>query len=424
MGLVVSEHEKAALAEVAQFPLLAAITGRRSRRFPVGGQIPAGALAYTSRRPVQPLSEVERALLISVTGGVTGWNFGISHHPGYAPSFPNYSGSATGRTFPSAAGFHTSQLFFTDDTGIYVLPSRDEAPREFDSIERWISHTAGSCVRISDTRLELPREEPYMEGHNTWIANHPGSLLAFPVADLAEHLMENLWFFAANGYPIVDDISGRTIPGLQQFSFLPHADDPLPLSFVEQYTITEASAELAIATNNGVLTLQAMGLGGWTYDGLDRLSVLGGTGDPRAPGLGFVADDDERWPFPNVTGLPGFFETLSPPHVPSAAAAVEKLVARKFSPGGPFHPDTPGPWSDTAKVRASALPAEGIQDLVTAEASYIYDTFGKLPGTVPTVHVLMYLQAQHLDVEFYDTFFTPGAYLPSHADHQARWHGD
>jgi hypothetical protein len=112
--------------------------------------------------------------------------------------------------------------------------------------------------------------------------------------------------------------------------------------------------------------------------------------------LGFVADDDERWPFPNVTGLPGYFETLSPPHVPSVAAGLDKLVARKFGPGGPFHPDTPGPWSDTPKVRASALPAEGIQELVTVEASYIYDAFGKLPGTVPTVHVLMYLQAQHL----------------------------
>jgi len=422
MTLVISDHERAALAEVAHFPLLAAITGRRSRRFPVGGQIPAGALAYTSRRPVQPLSEVERALLISVAGGVTGWNFGITHNPSYAPSFPNYSGSATGRSFPSAAGFHTSQLFFTDDTGTYLLPNRDQAPRDFDSIEQWIGHTADSFVRISDTRLELPREEPHMEGHNIWIGNHPGSLLAFPIADLAEHLMENLWFFAANGYPIVDDINCGNIPGLQQFSALPHADDPLPLSFVEQYTITEASAELAIAANNGVLALQAMGLGGWTYDGLNRLSVLGGTGDPHAPGLGFVADHDQRWPFPNVTGLPKYFETLSPPHVPSVAAGVEKLVERKYLPGGPFHPDTGGPWSDNPRVRGSALPPDGIQELVTAEACYIYDTFGKLPGTVPTVHVLMYLQAQHLDTDFYDTFFAPDAYLHTHADHQARWH--
>jgi hypothetical protein len=426
MSLVISDHERAALAEATRFPLFAAITGRRSRRFPAGGRIPAGALAYTSREPVQPLSEVERALLVSVTGGVTGWHYGITHNPGYASSFPNYSGSATGRTFPSAAGFHTSQLFFTDDTGTYLLPNRDEQPHEFHSVEEWISHTADSYVRISDNRLELPRQEPYMEGHNIWIGNHPGSLLAFPVADLAEHLMENLWFFAANGYLICDDVNGRNIPGTERFSRfsrLSHADDPIPLSFVEQYTLTEASAELAIAANNGMLALQALGLGGWIYDGLDRLSVLGGSGDPKAPGLGFVSDHDERWPFPNVTGLPGYFETLSPPHVQSVAAGVEKLVARKYGPGGPFHPDTPGPWSDSRQVRGSALPPEGIQEIVTAEASYIYETFGKLPGTVPTVHVLMYLQAQHLDTDFYDKFFLPGAYLDSHAEHHVRWHG-
>ncbi|HEY2500044.1 MAG TPA: hypothetical protein VGI68_01115, partial [Mycobacterium sp.] len=184
MGLIVSDRERVALAEVAQFPLFAAITGRRSRRFPVGARIPAGVLAYTSRRPVQPLSEVERALLLSVTGGVTGWHYGITYNPGFAPWLPNYSGSATGRAFPSAAGFHTSQLFFTDDTGTYLLPTRDQTPRAFNTVEEWISHTAESYVPISTTRLELPREESHIEGHNLWIANHPGSLLAFPVADL------------------------------------------------------------------------------------------------------------------------------------------------------------------------------------------------------------------------------------------------
>jgi hypothetical protein len=423
MGLKISDEERAALAEAATFPLLAAITGRRSRRFPVGGHIPDGALAFTSRRPVQPLSEVERALLLSVTGGVTGWHYGITYNPSYAPALPNYSGSATGRAFPSPAGFHTSQLFFTDDTGTYVLPTRDEKPQPFDNIEEWVCHTAQSIVRISDTRLQLPREEPYMAGHNLWIANHPGSLLAFPVADLAEHVMSILWFYAANGYVVFDDINGRSIPGIEGFSMLPHATEPVPLSVVEQYSLCEASAELSIAANNGMLALQAMGLGGWIYDGLDKLSVLGGRADPRAPGLGFVADTDERWPLPNVTGLRRYFETLSPPHVPSVAAGVEKFVARRYGPGGPFHPDTPGPWRDSHEVRSSALPADGIQELVTLEASYIYSTFGKLPGTVPTVHVLMYLQAQHLDPDFYDELFAPGAYLPTHAAHQARWHG-
>lgn len=424
MTLQISEREREALAQVTTFPLLAAITGRRSRRFPLGGRIPDGPLAYTSGHPVRPISEVERALILSVVGGVTEWHYGITYHPGYAPAFPNYSGSATGRTFPSAAGFHTSQLFFTDDTGIYLLPTRDEPPREFASIEDWITHTADSYVRISDKRLELPREEPYMEGHNTWIGNHPGSLLAFPVADLAEHLIANLSFFAANGYLVYDDVNNRSIPGTEKFSSLRNYDDPIPLSFVEQYTLTEASAELATATHNGVLLLQALGLGGWMFDGLDRLSVLGGSGDPRAPGIGFRSDNDDRWPFPNATGLDGFFETLSPPHVPTVAAGVQKYIERKYGPGGPFHPDTPGAWADSRKVRAAALPAEAIQEIVTTQASYIYDTFGKIPGTVPTVHVLMYLQAQNIDLGFYDTHFGPGAYLSTHAEHGRRWYGD
>jgi hypothetical protein len=43
----------------------------------------------------------------------------------YAPHLSNYSGAAAGRTFPSAAGFHTSNTFFTDDEGVYLLDNRD-----------------------------------------------------------------------------------------------------------------------------------------------------------------------------------------------------------------------------------------------------------------------------------------------------------
>jgi hypothetical protein len=36
-----------------------------------------------------------------------------------------------------------------------------------------------------------------------------------------------------------------------------------------------------------------MGLGGWMYDGVNRLSVLGASGDPNVPGLGFRFDMDK-----------------------------------------------------------------------------------------------------------------------------------
>jgi hypothetical protein len=37
--------------------------------------------------------------------------------------------------------------------------------------------------------------------------------------------------------------------------------------------------------------------------------------------------------------------------------------------------------------------------------------------------LIMILQAQHLDTEFYDRFYKGGAYLKTHAEHMARWHG-
>jgi hypothetical protein len=35
-----------------------------------------------------------------------------------------------------------------------------------------------------------------------------------------------------------------------------------------------------------------------------------------------------------------------------------------------------------------------------------------------------YVQAVHLDTDFYDTHYQPGAYLPTHAHHMERWHAD
>lgn len=112
-----------------------------------------------------------------------------------------------------------------------------------------------------------------------------------------------------------------------------------------------------------------------------------------------------------------------PPHYPDLRAAVEGLCERKFGPGGPYHPDTPGPWKDSPKVRAAAqVHDQAFRDCVALQAQYIYDTFGKFPGTVSSIWVIMYLQAHHLDLEFYDTFYKPGSYLRTHEQHLQQWH--
>jgi hypothetical protein len=422
--------EREALKELAAYPLTDALFQRRSRRFFRGATLPDGPLAFASRYTPEPLSELERLLLITTVAGKTGWHNGITRHDRYAPHLSNYPGSAGGRTFPSAAGFHTAETFFTDDTGTYFFATRDfPVPVERDSggnvdvVELLEAHR-GQIRKISDKRIHLPRREPYMEGHNTWVANAPGSLLIFPVGDLAQHVLLNIMFFAQNGFSIYDDVNHRTIPGIEAYADLVDVKNPYPLSFLDQYSLAEISAELALGPFAGQLLLQAMGLGGWIYNGIDRLTILGASGDPEVPGLGFRVDTDARWAQPNPTGLDGVFEAFTPPHHRDMRAAVEALTARKFGPGGPFNSATPGPWKESPRVRSSAqFHDERFKSLVALQAQYFFDTFGKFPATVPSVFVLMYLQAHHLDLEFYDHHFTPGAYLATHANHFARWHG-
>lgn len=415
--------------DALEFPLIAALFGRRARRFALGDSIPDGPLAYTSRHEPMPLSELERMMVLTAAAGNTGWHYMITRHARYAPHLSNYSAAAGGRTFPSAAGFHTSEVFFTDDSGTYLFQTRDapalaerNADGSIDPQALLEAHRA-RIRKLSDKRLYIPAAEPYMEGHNTWCVNVPGSLLLIPVADVAQHLIATICFLVQNGYAITDDINGEPIPGLGDFRGLVDVDNPFPLSFVEQYALTEVTAELATSCYAGMLMLQAMGLGGWMFDGIDRHVVLGASGDPDVPGLGFRYDTDERWALPNPTGLPGVFEGYCPPHYKDMRAAVDALVERKFGRGGPFNAATPGPWRESSRVRSSAQwHSEEFRACVALMCQYIYDRFGKFPGHVPSIFILNYLQAHHLDLEFYDTHFQQGAYLRTHAQHMERWH--
>jgi hypothetical protein len=299
-----------ALGQLAAFPLVEALFGRRSRRFALGDELPDGPLAYRSRHEPLPLDELERMLVLSAMGGTTGWHYSITRHARYAPHVSNYAAGAAGRTFPSAAGFHTAELFFTDDSGVYFFPTRDAGALVDPAVEEvtpelMVERHRHRLRQLSDRRLYLPAEEPYLEGHNTWCVNVPGPLLVIPVADIARHLLAILCFFTQNGYAIYDDVNDRKIPGLQEFSGLVDIEQPYPLTFTEQYALTEATAELASACYAGVLLLQAMGLGGWMFDGIDRFSMLGASGNPQVPSLGFRYDQDERWSTPNPTGREG-----------------------------------------------------------------------------------------------------------------------
>ena len=75
-------------------------------------------------------------------------------------------------------------------------------------------------------------------------------------------------------------------------------------------------------------------------------------------------------------------------------------------------------------MKGSVTPyGEEFVDCMATVAQYILDTYGKFPATVPTIALTSYVQAHHIDTDFYDEHFEPGAYLETHAAHMDRWHG-
>ena len=418
-----SEHTASrGFQDVAAFPLIEAIQGRRSRRFAKGATIPSGPLAFTSSHAPQPLESSEQMLLISTLAGNTGWANLFAHHPGYGGKLPNYTAAAGGRSFPSSAGFNTSEFFFTDDTGVYFLPTRDMTPdlsAGAVDIRAWLDAHRARIVKLADGRLNIPAEMPHMEGHNTWCANVRGSTLVIPVADLAQHVILLLLYLVQNGTGIYDNVNGRQVPGLDRYTHRLNLDVAYPMSFVEQIAITDVSVEMGTSCYAGALMLQALGLGGWMYTGINPFTVLGASGDPTVPGLGFRFEMINGNPLPHFTGLPGIFEAHVPPHHTDMRSAVESVVRRKFGSGGPFDRRCSGPYHKNDSVRSSAadIDAEAIE-ITTIMAEYVYSTFGRFPATVPAVFLNTYLQAHRLDTEFYDTHFMPGAYLRTHAERE------
>lgn len=421
-------HMPAGLIEASNFSLVDAIRGRRSRRFAKGASIPDGPLAYTSKHPPAPLSELEKMLLLTTVAGNTGWSNLIPHNRNYLPNIPNYAGAAGGRSFPSAAGFHTTDFFYTDDAGTYFLGTKDmpatqpSTDNDAEDLQNYLQAHKSRIVKLADARLKIPPSQQHMEMHNEWCANITGSTLIIPVADLAQHIILVLCYLVQNGSCIYDDVNNRPIPGLERFSNIVDAENPYPLSFIEQQGITEVTVELSTACYAGALMLQAMGLGGWMYDGLNPFSILGASGDPNVPGLGFQYQQIKGQPLPHITGLKNVMEGHCPPHFKDMHAAVQSVIQRKFGDGGPYHANTDGPYKQNKAIRSKAAPMdEAFIDCVTTMAQYIQDTFGRFPATVPAIFTLMYLQAHQLDTDFYDTHFQPGAYLKTHADHQKNW---
>jgi hypothetical protein len=422
----------ALLQRLETFSLLDALFGRRSRRFGLGMTIPDGPLAYTSMHDPLPLSALERTILVLCGAGVSGWHLGMEHTVnGAAGTGCNYPVRLTRRVAASAAGIETAELIVTDDAGTFLTQFRDVDPArlqllaEAADVPPLIEWVDNHCIRLAEGRIEVPAAPPHIAAHNLWNANRPGTTLFIPVIDLTQQVLDFLAIFLAGGVVPWDPVHARPCGDLDRFIDLGLLDAPKRMSIVdiEQYVLATGAAEQAMMCQNIVLMLQAMGLGGWMFTGMNPPSLLGAFAEDGIPGLGFRFTRSPEWTLPNPVGLDDLFEGFCPPYFPDMRAAVAAFVDVKFGAGGTFDPNRPGPFRHNAQIKAGTERySPAFVELLGEVAQYLHDTFGKFPATIPSVYVRMYAQAQHIDLEYYDTMYGPDAYLESHQHHMARWH--
>ena len=420
------------LETLLEFPLMQALFGRRARRFGLGMEIPSGPLAFRSEKDPLPLTELEQTILVAAATGVSGWTFGLPFGPRTPESHAEFALRFTGRTAPTAAGLGTPTLFFTDDRGCYCTKTRDVQPalmQELEEGEAALQRVLAVCrdhtTRIRDGRLDLPSVPPHVLPPNLWWANKPGSTLFMPVGDASEECLGIMALMMRHGTMIVDHETGEPAGNLEPFvrSGLLDREKRFPLSELQSFVLEAVCLELAFMGHNIALMLQAMGLGGLYFTGLDGLSVLGANARDGVAGLGFRFVEDERWVTPNPVGLEGVYEALCPPNYPDMHAAVEAFVERKFGPRGAYGQEAPGPWRESARVKSTVVPySREFVDCMSEVARYIYDKYGKFPGMRSTIMLPGFVQAHHIDTAFYDTHYKEGGYLQTHAQHAKHWH--
>jgi hypothetical protein len=88
----------------------------------------------------------------------------------------------------------------------------------------------------------------------------------------------------------------------------------------------------------------------------------------------------------------------------------------------PPRPSRPYLMSDTEHREGTVTISEEGIACTKAICNYIHETYGRFPGGVDAMHLMWFMQAHHLDTDFYDRFFRPGAYGPTHTAHMATWH--
>jgi hypothetical protein len=410
-----------------EYPFFQAIFDRKSRRVGLGMQVESQVLDFTSPHEPVPLTELEEALLCIAGTGLTGLNLGDLDPARGMSTLVQW----TTRTWPSSCSNHGTELFYTNDDGLYMLDMFGLVPEEGEvttlsgksedaQVEYILSLYRRARRELSPGRAPLPTTLPGLFDFNQWNANKPGTTLFVPVTNTTLEYINLLFIYLARsyGFSLVDEQHGRRSAGLDDALASGRVDPARQMGIVEleQRVLSMLVVEQAFICQNINLALQCLGLGGWTFTGYLARFVMGG-GD--VPGLGFRFQDTKVGASVPV-GKDGVFEAFCPPYYKDMHEAVDAFMSVKWAA---FDESVPKPYKEPDRVvSAVPRPHEDTVELVKAYCQYCIDTYGRFPVYIDPMYQRLTCQAQHIDPDFYAEYYPPGALTHQHHEHFRRWH--
>jgi hypothetical protein len=427
------------------YPLIDAVFHRRSRRICKGvREVNAGSHSYHSTQEPQPLSPLEEAMLIAVTG-VTGSN--LPDRPFQdaqkRPILGTPNLSFVGRAAGSTDNSQPTSFFMINDSGTYFLRKLkpDEVnPEAPTTPEEMIRRAELAKVRVLDKRLEFPREFPYFLDSNRFLSNVPGSTIFLPIVDMTRQYINGLMYVLTEDQgrrPALRDDRNFYLPaGVKRWIKSGFLNKNLPITLGALGTMrTPVEADLLL--QNLMLSLQAMGLGGWIHAAIGPPYLLGHPSFAmETKGLAFRHEIPGGGPMEilrwgsfdpklraNPVGLDGVFQGMCPPYFKTMSDAVDAVIAEKQQ-----HYEDRAFFTKTFREKGEAFIKEvpfyqpEVIQCTKDICNYIYETHGRFPAHVDAMYVPgVWIQAHHLDLEYYDELFGSG-YTETQARHQELWH--
>jgi hypothetical protein len=430
------------LETLDQYPLLAALRERRSRRFGLGMKISSGPLAYESRRKPAPLTEDEEAALVFAACGITGHALAdLCYARGEGG---NIMGGLVARTIASGDGLQTVGLVVTNDAATHLLRRPRELPPadiphlvelgrrgEFTELYR------RSRVKIKDGRAAPSKEPLFNINANRWSAHAPGTTYFLPVNDLTFMYVNGLLEILneTTGAFLLDERNHFRPAGVAKFARSrgghleddPHQGRVATIRQVEQFVTEFVTIEQGMMLQNLGLMAQALGLGGFPNFAnhefgwcqalgfrMEQMPVSRYVGAGRLVSLAMnLLKRNPNIPYP--VGLERNGEVLlkpfCPPYYRTMADAVRAVVEIKFGASGIFRNSSgDSAWTKHGEI-VQQIPAisEAAIAAATAYCEYVWNRYGRFPVYMPPYRTVLGFQACHLDVEFYERFYRPEA---------------